>query len=426
MPEFNVRYLSLGERSQSFDNGEWPHGSHYAQALADAGFYYLGEEDRCQCCKCGLGLYHWKPREDDPIKEHEKHRSLKQCDQMFKDKAASDFRRPLSEPCSPQSFWIGERYKTMIEKEREFLKELQKRDIRAPDDEERVYVEIARLEKEKEEKVEEAKAMEKKAKRNREWDQLDYLCEAMKPLFETVDNLPQCSLVTAGVTKEELKMWMDAMIEENIMTNINQQVILDENRVTLDIMRAILRSLGYRPFYDLVVSMKLLDKIVKRDMPVIKQVRRRCIKHVVAKWVEKGVEEARTETVIQIMRENDFKDVHRATFEQFVFLARAEKLLTDKQNKILNECLNPKQVMAEMMSKMPVIKYIRLIQQLERAGGWKAASELGQPAYLREKKKQPGLSTWCACLPSTTACQFGLIWWNWLSWLGSFQTQWKS
>lgn len=39
------------------------------EKLAEAGFYYLGEDDNTRCYYCGVIIHEWRAR-DDPIQEH--------------------------------------------------------------------------------------------------------------------------------------------------------------------------------------------------------------------------------------------------------------------------------------------------------------------------------------------------------------------
>lgn len=41
--------------------------------LVEAGFYYVGSEDECQCHLCAVRLFNWD-RNDDPMSEHRKYR----------------------------------------------------------------------------------------------------------------------------------------------------------------------------------------------------------------------------------------------------------------------------------------------------------------------------------------------------------------
>ena len=49
--------------------------------FADAGFYYLGDQDRVNCFYCNGGLKNWEPT-DDPFQEHTKGHPL--CEYILK------------------------------------------------------------------------------------------------------------------------------------------------------------------------------------------------------------------------------------------------------------------------------------------------------------------------------------------------------
>ncbi|XP_015178414.1 PREDICTED: death-associated inhibitor of apoptosis 2-like isoform X2 [Polistes dominula] len=61
------KYANLELRIASFDT--WPKPMISSKKLAEAGFFYTGEEDQTMCFHCGVGLKDWEPN-DDPWFEH--------------------------------------------------------------------------------------------------------------------------------------------------------------------------------------------------------------------------------------------------------------------------------------------------------------------------------------------------------------------
>lgn len=51
---------------------DWPLVSPSARALAQAGFYYIHEQDKVQCAFCKGVVHNWEPG-DDPLREHARH-----------------------------------------------------------------------------------------------------------------------------------------------------------------------------------------------------------------------------------------------------------------------------------------------------------------------------------------------------------------
>ncbi|XP_039267140.1 baculoviral IAP repeat-containing protein 8-like [Styela clava] len=67
----NPSYENRSTRLQSFKN--WPgHIQATPEQLAEAGFFYLDDRDRCKCYYCNGGLQNWD-FEDDPWTEHAKY-----------------------------------------------------------------------------------------------------------------------------------------------------------------------------------------------------------------------------------------------------------------------------------------------------------------------------------------------------------------
>lgn len=68
-PPFYPYYTSKTERLKSF--ATWPLNkiSPSPEALADAGFFYTGLDDKTICFYCGGGLNEWEAQ-DDPWMEH--------------------------------------------------------------------------------------------------------------------------------------------------------------------------------------------------------------------------------------------------------------------------------------------------------------------------------------------------------------------
>ncbi|OXA46895.1 Death-associated inhibitor of apoptosis 1 [Folsomia candida] len=65
---YNKDMILLHSRIKSFDGANL-NIKQTPEQLAEAGFYYMGSEDKCVCYYCGLGVYKWQP-EDDPWFEH--------------------------------------------------------------------------------------------------------------------------------------------------------------------------------------------------------------------------------------------------------------------------------------------------------------------------------------------------------------------
>lgn len=66
------RFASYNERMQSYLDLGWPIAlAQKPEAMAEAGFRYLGQSDVVQCFYCGGSLHKWLPG-DDPWKEHAK------------------------------------------------------------------------------------------------------------------------------------------------------------------------------------------------------------------------------------------------------------------------------------------------------------------------------------------------------------------
>jgi hypothetical protein len=64
----NVEYTSYESRLKSF--ATWPrYMTQTSDQLADAGFYYTGEDDFTTCHYCGVRIGHWRPGED-PWEQH--------------------------------------------------------------------------------------------------------------------------------------------------------------------------------------------------------------------------------------------------------------------------------------------------------------------------------------------------------------------
>ena len=131
MVQFRCEYLFLAKRLSAFENESRPHGSHYAAALADHSFFYLGCGDCVQCCYCDVGLTEWDPKSDLPQVEHD--RESPHCALKFKDRVASKFKPGQSGCCTPRSFFIRDNYEEKINKEQVFLAELKKRDVQVPE-----------------------------------------------------------------------------------------------------------------------------------------------------------------------------------------------------------------------------------------------------------------------------------------------------
>lgn len=61
-------YRRYEDRLRSF--ADWPKFLNpRPEALARAGFYYIGRGDKVKCFKCGVMLHNWEPN-DDPVEEH--------------------------------------------------------------------------------------------------------------------------------------------------------------------------------------------------------------------------------------------------------------------------------------------------------------------------------------------------------------------
>nr|XP_039259891.1 baculoviral IAP repeat-containing protein 7-like isoform X2 [Styela clava]XP_039259892.1 baculoviral IAP repeat-containing protein 7-like isoform X2 [Styela clava] len=78
----NPSYANRSTRLQSFEN--WPrHIQATSEQLADAGFFYLDDRDRCKCYYCNGGLHNWD-FQDNPWIEHAKYFS--RCEFLLQQK----------------------------------------------------------------------------------------------------------------------------------------------------------------------------------------------------------------------------------------------------------------------------------------------------------------------------------------------------
>ena len=202
MGDFKVSNLLLASRIKSFDDPEWPHGSHYGYALADAGFFYLGTGDKVQCCKCDLELELCDPKKDDPIEEHRKFGA--NCELKFQQKVDNCFRPPQDQPCTLRYILIGRDYDNKIAVEKNFLEQMKKRDVVIPEKVKEIEDKIKVLKGIRDRKVQEQRDLEEEAERERDWAHINSLI--YNKSFAIPSSFPNLALVSSGISKDEIKL----------------------------------------------------------------------------------------------------------------------------------------------------------------------------------------------------------------------------
>ncbi|XP_075551488.1 putative inhibitor of apoptosis isoform X2 [Dermacentor variabilis] len=70
--DMQLRRLQASEEERFNTFSDWPLDFLPARTLAQAGFYYLHEEDKVRCAFCKGTVHNWEPG-DDPLREHARH-----------------------------------------------------------------------------------------------------------------------------------------------------------------------------------------------------------------------------------------------------------------------------------------------------------------------------------------------------------------
>ena len=89
------RFKQLDARMRSYEDPNWPSDVPLApEALARAGWFYIGREDRVQCPWCGGCVFNWVPG-DSALGEHRRH--FPHCE-FVQEYIANSFKRSEATP----------------------------------------------------------------------------------------------------------------------------------------------------------------------------------------------------------------------------------------------------------------------------------------------------------------------------------------
>ena len=377
--DFECRMLYLSERVKSFQHPEWPHGSHFALALADAGFFYMGENDRCQCCKCGLMEHLWDPKVDLPIKEHDRDSPL--CEERFKQKVDDEFY--VSQKRFEEEQTKNMRELSDLEMEKFKLEQLR--------DEEKKIQEV----EEEMQKVRERQdtMLLKVCKEKELWERIDWL---MKDCRENVNmqdsNFPRCSLLDSSISKEQLYMWVDKLIQNKILCGYTGERIMLASNTKTDCIRIIMSTIEKRLLSDCVKAMRLKTEVMGRMNKVVQDVLQACITTMVNYWAKVGCREGRGHSVVQRITPDQFLCMSERQMRLWFTEIYASEAISGHLYHALQHSETPKTTMAKIMSELDAIKYIQYVQLLQNVGGTEpdiVARRLGQEQYLKnEASKQ--------------------------------------
>ena len=387
--EFECRMLYLAERVKSFQHPKWPHGSHYGKALADAGFYYLGEDDRCQCCKCGLMQYLWKPEVDIPILEHD--RDSPKCEARFKQYVDEEFykRKPTDRDAEfNKKQTVNEQ--EILDLELEFfelegrgetekMKEVQEKLHQVRDRQNDMVI------KELEQRYEAAD--------DDMWDHLNGLIKDCKEHVHFINSMvPRCSMLKSSICPDQMKLWVDKLIQAGILNTYAAERVFLPTNTKADGMRIIIGCLERRLITDWVKAMKLKQEVMGSANTTIRDVVKGVIKTMTDYWAGVAFNEGRGRTVAQKVEPEDFLCLSEQQMrEWFAKIYDVGQMSGYDYNK-LQRTETPKTTMAKMMSEVEALKYIKYVQLLQKLGGPQArfvANRLGQEQYLAKECKDP-------------------------------------
>ena len=376
---FECRMLYLDERIQSFKHPKWPHGSHYGLALADAGFYYLGETDKCQCCKCGLMEHRWDPKVDIPVCEHD--RDSPACEERFQQKVKDEFN--IIKPVNGQEEFEREQSQNMKE-----LGDLDAEVFRLEQmgDEEKRIAEvkerIQQINDRQNEMVCDHLKERNKASDGLWWDHIDLLMKDCKGYVNLGDNVPRCALIVSSISMEQLHPWADKMIQSKILCGLTGERIFLSSNTKADCMRIIMDTLSRKLLSDWVQAMRLKTEIMGR-------MNQACIKTMVDYWARVGAQEGLGRTVVQEVTSDVFACLSEKQMKLWFAEIYSSEVISGHLYYVLQHSEKPKTTMAEVMNGLDAIKYIQYVQLLQKIGQPQTdhlVRQLGQENYLTEKK----------------------------------------
>ena len=163
---------------------------------------------------------------------------------------------------------------------------------------------IKGLKKIRDKKVQEQLEMEEEAEKAGDWAHINTLIYPKS--FVTPSSFPNLLMVTSGISKEEIKLWVEVMVEEHIISPVVKEAI-EEKNTPLEMMRGVNSQLSRRPIAQVIKSFKLLKKIIHRECEVIHKMVQICIDDMVAFWKGGGVDKKRNEqTVVQVLTPSSF------------------------------------------------------------------------------------------------------------------------
>ena len=239
-------------------------------------------------------------------------------------------------------------------------------------------------------KVQEQLEMEEEAEKAGDWAHINTLIYPKS--FVTI--FPNLLMVTSGISKEEIKLWVEVMVEEHIISPVVKEAI-EEKNTPLEMMRGVNSQLSRRPIAQVIQNFKLLKKIINRECEVIHKMVQICIDDtcMVAFWKGRVDKERNEQTVVQVLTPSSFQELHQAVMERWFKLLRDQELITPKQHQIhvLSQRLNPKPGICEIMNNIGALSYIKFIKALQKAGAESTAHKLVQENYL-EPEPEPDLS----------------------------------
>ena len=380
--EFECCMLYLAERVKSFEHPKWPHGSHYGKALADAGFYYLGEDDRCQCCKCGLMQYLWKPEVDIPILEHD--RDSPKCEARFQQYVDEQFykRKPTDRDAEfNQKQAVNEQ--EMADLELEFFKLEQSGETEKMLE---VQEKLRQVRDRQNDMVIKELEQRYEAADDNMWDHVNELIKDCKEHVHFKDAaVPRCSMLKSSICPDQMKVWVDKLIEAGILNWYAAERVLLPTNTKADGMRIIIGCLERRLITDWVKAMKLKQEVMGSANTTIRDVVKGVIKTMTDYWAQVAFNEGRGHTVVQKVEPEVFLCLSEEQMrEWFAKIYNVGQISGYDYNK-LQRTETPKTTMAEMMSKVEALKYIKYVQLLHRLGSPAArvvANRLGQEQYF--------------------------------------------
>ena len=272
-------------------------------------------------------------------------------------------------------------------RKRTFWSRWKKRDVVIPEKVKEIEDKIKVLKEIRDRKVQEQRDLEEEAERERDWAHINSLI--YNKSFAIPSSFPNLALVPSGISKDEIKLWVESMEQEGIFTHIIKESLFETKPTALEMMRGVISQLYRRPIGQVIQSVKLLKNVINRDCEAINKVVQICIDDMVSFWKGRVEKERFEKTVVEIISPSSFQDLKPGVMETWFKLLREQELISPKQHQILTQCLNPKQVIADIMNNVGAISYIKYMKALQKAGGDSTARKLGQENYLQPKPTPP-------------------------------------